>query len=121
MLVHLTEPEILAIVRLAELNNAAHPENEIGADNPPEGSGQSISDAQRQALREAIVSLSPDARVELMALIFFARGNAPKDAFAAQLTLARWTSDASDVDYLAEASHLLPMHLRNAIYRLKSS
>ena len=71
MLAHLPESEILTIIRLAELNNVAHPDNEIGILADQASEPRQISDAQREALRDAISSLSQEARLELMALIFF--------------------------------------------------
>jgi len=123
MLVHLTEREILAIAELAELNNSAHPESEIGI-TQEEGSeqyGGPIPNAEREALKQAIGSLSLEARLELIALIWFARGNAPKDSFAVHLTLAKGASGAGDVDYIAEKSSRLPMYLRHGIDRLISN
>jgi Protein of unknown function (DUF3775) len=122
MLVHLSEPEILAIVELAELNNSAHPESEIGItqEEGRERSGGPFRHAEREALKQAISSLSLQARLELIALIWFARGNAPKDSFAVHLTLAKADPGAGDVDYIAEKSPSLPMYLRNGMDRLIS-
>jgi Protein of unknown function (DUF3775) len=121
MLVHLTEPQILTIITLAERNNAAHPESEIGlAQEVARGElGRTIPAAEREVLKQAIESLSQEARLELVALIWFARGNAPKDSFPSHLSLAKGASGAGDVDYIAEKSPCLPMYLRSGIDRLK--
>jgi len=123
MLVHLTKPEILAIVELAELNNSAYPESEIGTieEEAHEQHGTPIPHAEREALKQAISSLSLEARLELVALIWFARGNAPKDSFAVHLTLAKGASGAGDVEYIAEKSPSLPMYLRTGMDRLISN
>ena len=120
MLKHLKETDVQAIIAAAERNNSAHPASEIGI--TLEAGLKTIGRVvrERKALQKIIELLSPDARQELMALMWLGRGDTP-GSFADHLKHAKNTSDAGDVDYIAEKSPSLPLYLRAGLARLKSS
>jgi hypothetical protein len=120
MLKHLKESEIQVIIAAAENNNEAHPPSELGITLAQGLDLLDRPDPTRETLEEAIRSLSREARLELMALTWFGRGDSIETDFAGHLAHAERDSDDGSVDYIAEKSPALPTYLKAGLDRLKS-
>ena len=75
-------------------------------------------DAWRKC-RGLIAGLTPDARYELMALMWIGRGDGDAEDFAAFTGDARGLSDSGDVDYICEKTPLAE-YLRAGLMKLST-
>jgi Protein of unknown function (DUF3775) len=120
MLNHLRESDVAAVIAAAEHCNSATPSSELGV-SLEEGLRQyQQARPHREALKQSINSLSLEARQELMALIWFGRGDAIEGDFAQHFAAAKTASDENDVDYIVGKSASLPIYLKAGLDRLKS-
>jgi hypothetical protein len=119
VLKHLTQSDISAIIAAAERNVAAHPSPERGITLEEGLEMVGRPDPTYEALKQTIRALSQNARLELMALMWFGRGDEPGETFAELLAEAKRNSDSHDVDYIAEKSLALPSYLRDGLRRLR--
>ena len=120
MFKHLKESDVQAIIEAAECNNAAHPPSELGITLEEARERRGRPDPTGIALKQALGSLPPEARIELMALVWFGRGNSIEPDFAEHVAEAKRNSNETDVSYIAEKSPALPVYLRAGLDRLKS-
>jgi hypothetical protein len=117
---HLKESDVTTVIAAAERYNSATPPSEFGVTLEEGLRKYQQARPHREALKQTINLLSAEARQELMALIWFGRGDAIEADFAQHLADAKRASDESDVDYIAEKSASLPVYLRAGLDRLKS-
>jgi hypothetical protein len=120
MLKHLKESEIQAIITAAEHNNAAHPPSKLGVTLVEGLELLDRPDPTREFLEETIRSLSQEARLELLALTWFGRGDSIETDFAGHLAHAKRNSNDGNVNYIADKSPALPTYLMAALERLQS-
>ena len=120
MFKHLKESDVQAIIAAAERNNAAHPPSKLGITLEEARERRGRPDPTGIALKQALGSLPPESRIELMALVWFGRGDWIETDFADHVAQATRYSNETDVDYIAEKSPALPIYLRAGLDRLKS-
>jgi Protein of unknown function (DUF3775) len=114
MLEALTIKEIENIISAAEELNAKHPSSELGISPATYNSSSYMTD--KKMLVQKISALSPDARMELMALMWIGRdfeGN-----YNDALEYARQESGEGDVRYIAAKSPALPTYLKNGMKKV---
>jgi hypothetical protein len=117
MLQHLKQSEISEIITAAEGRNDA--EHSPSADVFQEAANViERSGPERKALENVVRSLRPEARLELMALIWFGHRDSDEGDFAAHLAHAKRNSSEDDVNYIARRSLGLPILLRAGMERL---
>jgi hypothetical protein len=117
MLKHLTKADVHAIIEAAEKSNSAHPPRELGSSLEEARERRSRPDPEGDVLKAAIKKLSPEARVELVALMWVGRGDV-EGSFADHLRQAQ--RDSHPVDYIVEKSPALPRYLRQGLKKLAS-
>jgi hypothetical protein len=119
MLKHLTIPQVQAIIDQAEKLNQKHAPSELGISlgsvEAIEGVIQYKKDSE--PLKREIAALDPEARLELMALMWVGREIEATD-FVEALSHARRNSDDHDVDYIAEKSPALPLYLKSGLKKI---
>jgi len=120
MFKHLKESDVQAVIAAAERNNEAHPPSKLGITLEEARERYRRPDPTGIALKQALGSLPPEARIELMALVWFGRGDLIETDFAEHVAEATRHSNETDVDYIAEKSPALPVYLRAGLDRLKS-
>jgi hypothetical protein len=120
MFKHLKESDVQAIIAAAERNNATHPPSKLDVTLEEARERRGRPDPTRIALEQALGSLPHEARIELMALVWFGRGDSIETDFAEHVAEATRNSNEPDVDYIAETSASLPVYLRAGLDRLKS-
>lgn len=78
----------------------------------------SVGNGPLKALKERLAALPPEARHELMAVLWIGRGDFAPREWEAALTEAQGRSTEGDVDYIAERG---PLHdyLAKGLYLLK--
>ena len=114
MLEALTIKEIENIISAAEALNAKHPPSELGISLATYDSRSYMTD--KKMLVEKISALSPDARMELMALMWIGRDFEGK--YNEALKYAHQESGEGDVKYIADKSPALPTYLRNGMKKV---
>jgi len=119
MFKHLKESDVQAIIAAAERNKAAHPSSKLGITLEEARERRGRPDPTRIALEQALGSLPPEARIELMALVRFGRGDSIETDFAEHVAEATRNSNETDVNYIAEKSASLPVYLRAGLDHLK--
>jgi hypothetical protein len=121
MFEYLTELEVEAVIAAAERNNAAHPPSKSGIWLDEGLELIERPDPLGKALKQTIQAMSPGARQELMALVWYGRGDSiDRDSdFATLFAEAKIASNKDDAEYIAEKSASLPMYLRRGLDRLK--
>ena len=110
MLINLRPNEIENIIKLAEAIETKHPRQRRSfgvsklesPDDPPD----------LKELEAALEAISQPARMEMLALIWVARGDYRLDAFEEALAYAREHYQSADVHYLADKWGFLATYLR---------
>jgi hypothetical protein len=113
MLEHLTHNDIQEVIGLAEAVNAR------GAGDVAHIDVRRMlqSDRERQQLLTKIKTLSPEALLELEALIWTGIGDGDR-TFAGNLDYARHRKDPKTVAYIAGRSPALPGYLRDGLKKI---
>lgn len=118
---HLRQIDIEAISSAARRLSANHPPSALGITLEHGLAKLEESKSERLALENVIRSLSWDARFELIALIWFGRGDSP-EPFTELVAEARREHDEHEVvEYIASKSSALPIYLRKGMERLNSN
>jgi len=120
MFKHLKESDVQAIIAAAERNNAAHPPSELGITLEEAREWRGRPDPTRIELEHILGSLPREARIELMALVWFGRGDSIETDFAEHVVEATRNSNETDINNIAAKSASLPIYLRAGLDRLKS-
>jgi len=124
VLKHLTQKEVDALIKAADTLNAANPPSDeefILFENLESDLNRWRKiKPHREALHATIASLSPDARLELLAPMWFGRGDV-KATFDQLLSHARTfdQSDEGDMGYIADKSRSLPLYLNRGLAKLR--
>lgn len=117
---YLTESDVTKVIAAAEHYNSAVPASELGVSLEEGLRKYRQAQPYREALKQTISLLSRESQQELMALVWFGRGDAIEADFARHLAEAKRAFTENDVDYIAEKAASLPVYLRAGLDRLKS-
>lgn len=136
MLHHISADEVRAIAQLsreareaqdrlldkAKIVNKAKDERELATElaGTLASLDASLNNAALRMLKERLAALPPEARHELLAVLWIGRGDYAANQWEEALTEAQRRSDAGDVDYVAERG---PLHdyLIKGLYLLKQA
>jgi hypothetical protein len=114
---HLTQADIDAVSSAARRLSANHPSSARGISLEQAREKLDQSAADRLSLETAIRLLSKEAQCELLALMWFGRGDSTQ-SFEELLTEARRQHSGETVLYIAEKSSALSSYLRRGVERL---
>ena len=110
MLKNLRPDQIENIIKLAEAIESKHPRQKrqfgvVKPENPADT-------PDLQELEAALKAISPPARMEMLALVWIARGDYRPEAFEEALAYAREYYQSADVRYLTDKWGSLATYLR---------
>lgn len=119
MLKNLRLNEIENIIKLAEAIETKHPRQRRSfgfskSDNP-------VDPPDLKELTGALEAISQPARMEMLALIWIARGDYQPEAFEEALGYAREHYQSADVSYLAEKWGSLATYLRVGLKQMPAN
>jgi hypothetical protein len=111
--------EIDKIIELAQAIEAKHPRRKgsLGLSS----SESMVDPADLKELEAALEAIPPPARMEMLALVWIARGDYPIEAFEEALAYAGEYSGSSDVRYLADKWASLATYLRIGLKEMPSN